>query len=135
MRSPREGSELPPKNAKTKKTMHKFFRSFRHAVRGILYALREERNFHVELAVALGVAFFAWYFPLSGTERAVIFLACGLVLSLELVNTSLERVLDMMKPRVHPYVRVIKDLVAGAVLVGSAAAAIAGAIILFPHFL
>ncbi|MFA9262569.1 MAG: diacylglycerol kinase family protein [Undibacterium sp.] len=114
--------------------MHKFFRSLRHAVAGVLYALREERNFHLELATALVVAFFAWYFPLSSTERAVLFLACGLVLSLELVNTSLERVLDMMKPRVHPYVRVIKDLVAGAVLIGSIGSGIAGAIILFPYF-
>ena len=114
--------------------MHKFFRSCRHAIRGIFYALREERNFHIELALAFTVAFLAWYFPLSGSERAILVIICGLVLSLELVNTSIERMLDMMKPRVHPYVRVIKDLVAGAVLIGSLTALLVGALIFFPYF-
>jgi undecaprenol kinase len=113
--------------------MHKFFRSFRHAFSGIAYAVREERNFHIELALALTIAFFAWYFPLSSSERAILSLACGLVLSLELVNTSFERMLDMTKPRVHPYVRVIKDLVAGSVLIVSVGAAVAGAFIFLPH--
>ncbi|MFZ1626863.1 MAG: diacylglycerol kinase [Candidatus Moraniibacteriota bacterium] len=113
--------------------MHKFFRSFRHAFSGIVYALREERNFHTELTVALTVAFFAWYLPLSSDDRAILTLVTVLVLSLELVNTSFERMLDMMKPRVHPYVRVIKDLVAGAVLIATIGALIIGALIFFPY--
>lgn len=113
--------------------MYKFFRSFRHASAGIAYAVREERNFHVELALAIAIAFCAWYFPLSSQERAILALACGLVLSLELVNTSFERMLDMTKPRVHPYVRVIKDLVAGSVLIASIGAAIAGLFIFLPY--
>lgn len=113
--------------------MRKFFRSFRHALAGIIYALREERNFHIELAVALTVAFFAWYLPLSADERAILTLVTVLVLSLELVNTSFERMLDMMKPRVHPYVKVIKDLVAGSVLIAAIGAAIIGALVFFPY--
>ncbi len=112
--------------------MHGFFRSFRHAFSGIAYALREERNFHIELAVALVTAFFAWYFPLSSSERAVLTLITVMVLSLELVNTSFERMLDMTKPRVHPYVKVIKDLVAGSVLIVAIGAAIIGALIFLP---
>lgn len=114
--------------------MHKFFRSFRHAVSGILYALREERNFHFELAVALAVLFLAFHFPLSSLERATVFLSIGLVLSLELLNTSIERMLDMMKPRVHPYVKVIKDLVAGAVLIGAIVSILVGSIVFLPYF-
>lgn len=113
--------------------MHKFFRSFRHAFAGIAYAIREERNFHIELAVALTVGFFAWYLPLSSDERAILTLVTVLVLSLELVNTSFERMLDMMKPRVHPYVKVIKDLVAGSVLISAVGAIIVGALIFFPY--
>ncbi len=109
--------------------VHTFFRSFRHALRGIAYALREERNFHLELAVAIGVIFFAWYFPLTTDERATLILIIVLVLSLELVNTSFERMLDMTKPRVHPYVRVIKDLVAGSVLVSAIGAVVIGGLI------
>lgn len=115
-------------------SLHKFFRSFRHALRGIAYAVREERNFHFELAVAIAVVFFAWYFPLTTDERTTLTLAIVLVLSLELVNTSFERMLDMTKPRVHPYVRVIKDLVAGSVLISAIGAAIIGALI-FPRYI
>lgn len=114
-------------------SLHRFFRSLRHALAGIAYAVREERNFHIELAVAIGVAFFAWYFPLSSDERAILTLSIVLVLGLELVNTSFERMLDMMKPRVHPYVRVIKDLVAGSVLISAFGAMIIGALIFLPY--
>ncbi|QQR78394.1 MAG: diacylglycerol kinase family protein [Candidatus Moraniibacteriota bacterium] len=114
-------------------SIQKFVRSFRHALAGIAYAIREERNFHIELAIAIGVAFFAWYFPLSSDERAILTLVIVLVLALELVNTSFERMLDMTKPRIHPYVRVIKDLVAGSVLISAIGAAIIGALIFLPH--
>lgn len=113
--------------------MHKLFRSFRHAFAGIAYAIREERNFHIEVAVAFVVAFFAWYFPLSSDERAILTIMTVLVLSLELVNTSFERMLDMMKPRVHPYVKAIKDLVAGSVLIAAIGALVIGVLIFFPH--
>lgn len=118
---------------KNKVIMRKFFRSFRHALAGIVYAIREERNFYVEVAVALAIAFFAWYLPLSSDERAILAIVCSIVLALELVNTSFERMLDMMKPRVHPYVKVIKDLVAGSVLIAAGGALIAGLLIFLPH--
>ncbi len=113
--------------------MRKFFRSFRHAFAGIAYAIREERNFHFEVAVAIAIGFFAWYLPLTSDERAILAIVCTIVLALELVNTSFERMLDMMKPRVHPYVKVIKDLVAGSVLIAAAGALIAGLLIFLPH--
>ncbi len=117
----------------TRNSLHKFVRSVRHALAGVAYAMREERNFHIELAIAIGVAFLAWYFPLSSDERAILTLVTILVLSLELVNTSFERMLDMTKPRVHPYVRIIKDLVAGSVLMSAIGAVIIGALIFLPH--
>lgn len=113
--------------------MRKFFRSLRHALSGIAYAIREERNFYVEFAIALGITFFAWYFPLTSGERALLAILCTVVLGLELVNTAFERMLDMMKPRVHPYVKVIKDLAAGAVLIVAAGALIAGVLIFLPY--
>ncbi len=113
--------------------MRKFFQSFYHAFAGISYAIREERNFHIEFAFALVVGFLAWYFPLTSDERSILVLVTVLVMSLELVNTSFERMLDMTKPRVHPYVRVIKDLVAGAVLISALGALIVGLLVFIPH--
>jgi undecaprenol kinase len=72
--------------------------------------------------------------PLSGLERAVLILTIALVLSLELANTAAERVMDILKPRVHPYARVVKDAMAGAVLIAACAAVCIGMCILLPYF-
>lgn len=111
-----------------------FSRSLRHALAGIRYAFREERNFQIELILAIAALGLAFFFPLAVSERTAIFLLIGLVLSLELVNTAFERLLDMLKPRVHPYVKVVKDVVAGSVLIGSVVALMVGIYIFSPYF-
>ena len=111
-----------------------FSRSLRHALAGIRYAFREERNFQIELILAIAALGLAFFFPLAVSERTALFLLIGLVLSLELVNTAFERLLEMLKPRVHPYVKVVKDVVAGSVLIGSVVALMVGIYIFFPYF-
>jgi undecaprenol kinase len=114
---------------------HSFFRSFRPAWAGVLYALRTERNFQIEVVVAGIVTICLLTLPLSVFERAILVLTIGFVLSLELVNTTFERLLDMLRPEISPEVKIIKDLVAGAVLVSAGAAALVGLIIFSPYFL
>lgn len=113
--------------------MKGFFRSVRHAFRGIRYALFSERNFQLELLAAVLAIALAFLLPLSSLERAAVFLVIALVLPLEMLNTACERVMDMMKPGLHPYVKVVKDLSAGAVLIASLLAALIGAAIFLPH--
>lgn len=114
--------------------MKRFARSIKHAGKGIVFALKNERNFQIE-AVATGVVgvLMVWL-PLSITEHIFLILAVTSVLCIELVNTALERVMDILKPRVHPYARVVKDIMAGAVLVVSCGALLTGIIIFSPHF-
>lgn len=111
-----------------------FGRSIKHSLRGLKQAWRAERNFRFESGVALLVAGGALALPLSGLERAVIFLTITLVLALELVNTVLEQLLDVLEPRLHHQVGAVKDLMAGVVLVASGGAAIIGLYIFGPHF-
>lgn len=113
--------------------MVRFMRSFRHAVRGIGSATVTERNFRIELAFVSAVTVFAFFVPLSSAERATVLLTMGAVLAFELVNTSFERLLDMLQPEYHEGVKVIKDLAAGAVLVVSVFAALVGIAIFFPY--
>lgn len=63
---------------------------------------------------------------------APIVLCCALVLSLELLNTSLEAVVDLASPEVHPLAKVAKDAAAAAVLVGSGGALVVGVVVLGP---
>ncbi|MBD3251674.1 hypothetical protein GF380_04460 [Candidatus Uhrbacteria bacterium] len=107
--------------------------SFGAAWRGFLRAFKDERTFRVMVVCALIVFMLVATFPLSDSERLILILVTGLVLVLELVNTMVERFVDLMKPRLSAYVRDVKDLMAAAVLVASVFAALIGLMIFVPH--
>lgn len=115
------------------KIMKRLFRSVRHALKGIVYTLRSERNFQVELTVAGTVFLLMLWLPLSRTEESLLVVAVTLVLILELINTATERIMDILKPRVHPYARVVKDVMAGAVLIAALSAVLLGFFIFGPY--
>lgn len=115
--------------------MSRFFRSFSYAVKGILFTIHNERNFQIEVFVSVFVVIIMLFFPLTPLERSLIVLSIALVLTLELANTALERVMDILKPRVHPYARVIKDVMAGAVLLATFASIAIGIVIFLPYIL
>lgn len=71
--------------------------------------------------------------PLRNWEIILVVLLIMLVLIMELLNTAVERVMDLLKPRLHQYVLLIKDVMAGAVLLTSLAALVIGSIIFIPH--
>lgn len=113
--------------------MSRLSRSFFYAIRGIFFAIRNEKNFQIELIVGTVAVFIMFFLPLLGLERSLILLSIALVLTLELANTALERVMDILKPRVHPYARVIKDVMAGAVLLATLSAVAIGLVIFIPY--
>ncbi len=115
--------------------MHRYLRSFIYALRGIGFALKSEKNFRFEIVTAVVAVIAGLLLPLSALERSLIFLSIALVLVLELVNTAFERVMDILKPRIHPYARVIKDMMAGAVLLTTLTAIAIGITIFLPHIL
>jgi undecaprenol kinase len=110
-----------------------FKESLRHAYRGLAYALKNEKNFQNEVIFALMVIFSMFYFGVTRAEMVVLILVIMGVLLAELVNTVMERVVDILKPRIHPYARLIKDLMAAAVLLTSILALIIGIIIFYPY--
>ena len=113
--------------------MSRLVRSLSYALRGILFTIRNERNFQVEIVAGIFAVVLMLFFPLSGAERSMIVLSIAMVLTLELANTALERMMDILKPRVHPYARVIKDVMAGAVLLASLASVAIGVALFFPY--
>ena len=74
-----------------------------------------------------------FYFNLTRGERVILFLVIMEVLVMELLNTVVERVVDILKPRIHPYARLIKDLMASTVLLSAILAITIGWIIFLPH--
>ena len=103
--------------------------SFFYAGRGIVKVAREEQNFRIELLAAVAVIVGMRLLRVGVAGQAVLMLAIALVLVLELMNSIFERMVDIMKPRIHHYVEDIKDIMAGSVLVAAAGAAVVGALV------
>lgn len=106
--------------------------SFKHAYDGIIYAATKERNMHIHLLVATIVVIGGIIFSISYIEWLICLILIGLVLSLELLNTALETVVDMITTKEDPKAKIAKDAAAGAVLIISGVAAVVGVIIFLP---
>ena len=115
-------------------SFRKLFKSFRYAVRGLKYVLKNEQNFQIEILGGIFVVILMFLFPTRNLEKFALFIVIFAVLVMELINTIFERVVDMLKPRVHPYAQLVKDVMAAAVLLSSIGAVIVGIIIFWPYF-
>lgn len=111
----------------------RFQHSLRHAVHGLRLAIRRERNVRVQLGVALVVCIAGVGVGLSVAEWATIVLSITLVVVLELANTAIEILSDVLKPRLHAHIGVVKDVMAAAVLVAAIAACVLGCLVFFPY--
>jgi diacylglycerol kinase len=109
--------------------MVKFFKSFIYAMRGIRASLHEQRNIKVQFLIAAITVVAGFYFHISQWEWCVILLCITLVICLEIVNTALENLVDMISEERSPLAGKIKDLAAGAVLVASVMSLVIGLII------
>ena len=110
----------------------RFLHSFAFAISGILHAVRNERNMKIHSVVAIIVIILSWFYHLSAMEWMFIFFAiCG-VLALELVNTAIERVVDLVTNDFHPLAKQAKDVAAGAVLLYAILSVVIGCIIFLP---
>src|SRR5690625_1707457 len=105
---------------------------FIFAFQGFKHALLYERNFQLQVLSGLLVVIVSFALNLSPIEWAMIVLVIGSVLSLEIINSAVERLLDYVKPEIHPQAKIIKDMLASAVLIISFVALLIGLIILSP---
>ena len=115
--------------------VNKLKKSFKYAFKGIRVVFVEEQSFRVQVFVASAVIVAMLALGLSKFEMALITLAIVIVLVLELMNSIFERMVDMMKPRIHHYVEDIKDIMAGSVLVASLGAGLIGILIFWPYLI
>lgn len=108
--------------------------SFKDALRGLLTAVRTERNLRIQLSIAVAVILLGFIFSISRWEWMIVVLHLGVVLSLECFNTFVEYLCDLVNPTFSTKVKSVKDIAAGAVLISSLSAAINGGIIFWPYF-
>ncbi len=108
-------------------------RSFRYAFKGLGLVFKEEQNFRVQIAASAIVVIVMFVLSVKNWEKVALILVISWVLVLELINSILERIVDILKPRVHLGVEAVKDTMAAAVFIASFTALIIGLIIFIPY--
>lgn len=109
------------------------FVSFKYAWQGVSYAFRTQRNFRVHVMVGSLAVSLAIALSLSLVELAVIILTCGIVLTMELINTALESVVDLtVEQTYHELAKIAKDCAAAAVLISALISLSVAACLLLP---
>ncbi|MEX2235739.1 MAG: diacylglycerol kinase family protein [Cyclobacteriaceae bacterium] len=114
--------------------MKEFLKSFIYAVNGIGAAVREQRNLKVQALIALITVGAGFYFQITWLEWCLILFAIALVIGLEIMNSAVEDLVDLVTQERKPLAGKVKDLAAGAVLFASVIALIIG-IIVFRQYL
>lgn len=107
-------------------------KSFGYAFEGIFTCIRKERNMKIHCVMAILVVAAGVILGLSPVEWCICLGLFGLVMALELVNTAVEAVVDLVTGEYHPLAKIAKDTAAGAVLIAAIMAAVAGLIIFVP---
>src|SRR3989344_4554868 len=102
----------------------KLLKSFKNAFRGIYHVFQGEQNFRIHAFLAVLVFILAFIVKVRIGEFITLIISISILLVLEIINTAMEKVIDVIKPRVHHYAAEIKDVLAGAGLVGAIQCAI-----------
>lgn len=108
--------------------------SFRYAFDGVRYVLSEP-NFRIQLGILALALIAAGLFRVEPVDWLAIVLVSLAVLIMEMLNTVIESLVDLVAPEYQPLARIAKDVAAGAVLLAAIAAVIVGSYIFIPRLL
>lgn len=109
----------------------RFTCSFIYAWTGLKHAIRHEQNMKIHILIAIIMISFAFLLKIPLYEKLILLLVIGIVISLEVVNTAIERVVDLVTKEYHPMAKIAKDVSAGAVFIFSFFAVVIGILIFY----
>lgn len=105
--------------------------SFNYAVSGIITSLKTEKNMKVHYIIAILIIISSLFFDFTRIEFLLLLFSISLVVITEMINTALERVVDLITEDFHPLARIVKDVAAGAVLIAAINSIIVGYLLFF----
>ncbi|MDY0217015.1 MAG: diacylglycerol kinase family protein [Bacteroidales bacterium] len=110
-------------------------KSFSYAFNGLKILIKEEHNARIHLFAAIVVVMAGFIFKISVNEWFVVLLAIGFVMVVEIINTAIESIANIISPEKDKRIKKIKDLSAAAVLISALTALVIGSIIFIPKLL
>jgi len=123
------------KNYNTGFSVLGILRSFKNSIRGFRVLLKNEYNLYIQIVVAMMVTVLGFIMKISLLEWALQTTIIGLVIFSELVNTAIEKIMDMVQPEYDERVRDIKDLASASVLFMVAVSVFVGCFIYLPKII
>ncbi len=113
--------------------MKRFLKAFKFAFNGLIFAFKKEKNFKFHIFVTIFVVILSFIFKINKIEWLFILSAIFFVLVCELINTAIEKILDLVDNNYNEKIKIIKDISAGFVLLVSLYAFIVGILIFFKY--
>lgn len=120
---------------KIREHRHALTKSFEYAAAGIRGIIIQERNFKIQLFIGLLAVILGFVFKLGLSEWLDLVIVITIVLVFELINTSIEEMVDLISPQYHDKAKIAKDVAAGTVLVASIGSVIVGILLFLPKIL
>lgn len=112
--------------------MTRLTKSFGFAIKGIQYVFASEANIKIHLIVSLLVVICGFIFNISITEWLLCLLCMSIVIGMEMMNTAIENLVNLVSPEKNKTAGLVKDIAAGAVLITVVFSVIIGLIIFVP---
>ena len=112
--------------------MKTFFRSVFYAIEGVKYFFSRNRNAKFQVVMGITAIVLGITVSLPSFQWLLVLFCIGLVISLEMINSAIEKYCDLVTTDFHPRIKMIKDVAAGAVLVASLMSLVIGLIIFIP---
>ena len=112
---------------------HSLLESFKYAIEGIIYTIKTQRNMRIHIVIGGLVISLSLFLHISRVDFAIILIVISLVIVAELLNTSIETLLDVLDKRYNKDIKHIKDIQAGTVLIFSIFSVIVGIILFWPY--
>jgi diacylglycerol kinase len=112
--------------------LHSTQKSFKYAFEGIKLTYRNEPNFRIQLVLAILSTILGIFLKISQIEWLILIIIIFVVLLLELINSSIEALVDLISPEKNEKAKIAKDTAAGAVLVASILSLIIGIVLFLP---
>lgn len=113
--------------------LKKLARSFHYAFRGVIQLLTDQQNARIHASAAIFVGILAYLLDISRVEAALLFIAIIMVFAMEIINTAIEKICDLVDEKDNEVIRKIKDGMAGSVLIAASIAVVVALLIFLPH--
>jgi len=108
---------------------------FKYATRGLFYVFISEPNARIHIGILLFVIIAGVLLHIATIEWIMVVICSGMVIAAEVINTSIEKLVDMVSPGINEKAGIVKDIAAGAVLITVFISIITGLLIFVPHIL